>query len=350
MSHPDLTLRANAGVFGRSPARRLTIVVILVIVCSLSSVPAQVSASAKIGSWSSGHRVDDYDGEGDGYLPEVSCLNKSLCFATFSDGTIAGLVDGEWTPAMHRFAHFDFGSLTFVTCSAAVTCMGMDSSGDMVGNKKFMPTSSPPRSNDLSALACPSTFFCVAVTLSGTALTYSRGKWSGPSLIDPLSKKNTGLSAISCPSETFCVAVDSMGAVLQYRNGTWSPPDRIDPQSSANYGLGFVSLACSSSKFCMAIDSDGYEYSYVNGSWSKRIAFDRANGDTASVSCPSRNFCVSVDNNGDAIYFVDGKWQSPIVIDPRSLIPGDELSSVSCPSRYFCEAVDNNGYAFKYEN
>lgn len=321
------------------------------VVFSLPAIQVEASGGAQVGSWSSGHRVVVYNGGGVGYPAEVSCLNNSLCVATFGDGKIAGAIDGKWTKATQEFSsNQGLSTSILVTCSASITCLEMDSSGDMVGNRTTMPKSSPNSIDIISGLACPSSSFCVAVTGSGTELTYSGGKWSAPYSVDPISAKQIGLTSISCPSISFCIAVDSVGAALKYSDGKWSRPDRIDPQSTKNYGLGFVSVSCSSSNFCIAIDGHGYGFSYSKGSWSKRRSFDTSNAGPASVSCASRKFCVSVDNNGYAIDYVDGQWKSPNLIDPHTSTKfgGDVLTSVSCPSSNFCVAVDQNGYAFEY--
>lgn len=325
----------------------------VVVAFSLPAVQAEASEGAQVGSWSSGHRVDVYNGGAVGYIGSdrgVSCYSDSYCFAAFGDGKIAKLENGVWTKPARTVMDSGIGTSIFVTCSLPESCLAMDNVGDMYGLRPLMPKSNPvDPPGDISGLACPSSSFCVAVTLSGTELTYSGGKWSAPHSVDPISAKNTGLSSVSCPSISLCIAVDSVGAVLKYSDGKWSPPDRIDPQSAKNDGLGFVSVSCATSNFCMAIDSNGYGFSYSNGSWSKRMSFDTANADTpASVSCASPKFCVAVDWDGNAIDYIDGQWRSPNLIDAHVSIGGDQLTSVSCPSSKFCIAIDLNGYAFEY--
>jgi hypothetical protein len=69
----------------------------------------------------------------------------------------------------------------------------------------------PSNPNQLTAVSCASSQFCMAVDDQGNAVSFLSVGWTSPDQsIDP----GETLISVSCPTTTFCAAVDQNGDVL----------------------------------------------------------------------------------------------------------------------------------------
>ncbi|MBP6918021.1 MAG: hypothetical protein KBB94_03820, partial [Legionellaceae bacterium] len=144
------------------------------------------------------------------------------------------------------------------------------------------------------------------------------------------------LTAISCPSTSFCMAVDTDGTAFRYDGLNWTSADKIDT------GHSFKSVSCASSDHCIAVDNSGYAFLY-NGTWSTGAQFDTS-GEPVSVSCPNSSFCMVIDNNANAFAYNGATWSSA-----ESVGIASDLTAVSCTSDTECVAVDAQGNSSRYD-
>ena len=77
----------------------------------------------------------------------------------------------------------------------------------------------PRPSNDLHAIACPSSSTCLAVGEGGTILASTDGGRTWYSVSNPVSGTNKWLYGIACPSRSACLAVGLAGTILARANG-----------------------------------------------------------------------------------------------------------------------------------
>lgn len=242
--------------------------------------------------------------------------------------------------------------------------------------------------NNLTAVACPTGTFCVAVDKFGQAMTWSDGTWSAPSTID----SGHSLVAVSCSSATYCVAVDDAGDAVVDSDGTWSSPAYVE--SGVSYqGGGFTSISCVagdfceavssyaqpyadydnfyagvlssgswswqqvlpeypptavscfSSVFCMATWAKGWAYEYSDGSWT--AGWDSPPIDSATVTgvaCVSYVECLAIDGSGRVVQFNGTDWKAPVDIDGTT-----PLVAISCDSPTFCAVVDKTGHVMEFD-
>ncbi len=241
---------------------------------------------------------------------------------------------------LNRFVQTDGSRRRFVLRSLLALTMMASAATVSIATAAFAaggwssPTSIDP-GNNLSAVSCPTTGFCVAADSDEDALTYNGATWSAPT--------DTGLEtvAVSCVSAHFCAAVGgephlSTHYAMTYNGTTWTTPTIIDTIAS---GV-LEDVTCATADFCVALDNEGYAMTYNGGSWSG--ATDIL-GDATSVSCPTVSFCVAIDAGQDAVTYNGTRWSAPSKID--SLSGG---SSVSCASANFCMADTIGGDVLAY--
>ncbi|MGC2485052.1 MAG: hypothetical protein WA359_02265 [Acidimicrobiales bacterium] len=189
---------------------------------------------------------------------------------------------------------------------------------------------------DLTSVSCPTTDFCLAVSLDGDAFTYNGTSWSTPTHVDV--SHDLGLGNVSCASENFCVALgEENGVALTYNGTTWSPPKKIYVDGSQSV------VSCPVVNFCVALETtNGDALTYNGTSWSasKNIFPDGSQG-SVSVSCTSANFCVAmgVSGAGDfGVTYNGTSWSVPTSIFPAVQQAGAE---VSCASPNYCVAMSD---------
>ncbi len=330
--------------------------------------PATSSASA---GWSAPASIDSNP------LFSVSCPSASFCAAGDQHGNALTYNGSSWTtPALidvyiSHDPHVTFtgppptmgSSLTSVSCPSAAFCVAVDISGDALtydGTSWNWPTSCAGAAycgvnmGSLASVSCPSVSFCVAVGQGrgaagknpGSALIFNGSSWGAPTSVD-----NNPLFSVSCPSASFCAAVDQNGNALSYNGSSWSPPTPTRIGDDHIKGDSIDSISCPSASFCAAVTAAGYAMTYNGRSWSAPAKITPFFNPLRSVSCPSASFCVAAAdinplmhvNNGLALTYNGRSWSAPAKIDN-----GQGLKSVSCPSASFCVAGDDKGRALTY--
>jgi P2-related tail formation protein len=244
--------------------------------------------------------------------------------------------------------------------------------------------------NDITAVSCPSSGFCVAVDSSGNVLatTNSGSSWTvtaisgAPSFVAvscaPGTTSTSGLCAatstgvhaylatdptggaaawvesasftgseppggISCANTAFCVAVaggyTNIGAVSGTAV-TWT-------ENSAN-ASSFAGVSCTSETFCAHIDSSaGVVYTTTPktiATWTATSGVTLTGGTGEALSCApgttsTSGLCVDVGTSGRIAVATDpaGTWTTSTIDGAHT------ITSVSCASTSFCVAVDNAG-------
>ena len=222
----------------------------------------------------------------DEYFYALTCASTSLCVAVDALGEIStstnpGAANDHWTTA-----HVDFATVPSV-CT------------DPASEQKF-PCSAPAA---LTAVACPSRSFCIAVDQTGNALTSTNpsagaGAWK----LVPIDPTGTDLNSVSCASVSLCVAADNRGHVLASAHpnsaGGWRPA-LVDPGDSG----GLSTLSCTRISFCVGAGVPGGVIVSAKPtagakSWTRARIRD---ANVAGLSCASRHLCVAVTTNAKVI-------------------------------------------------
>jgi hypothetical protein len=187
-------------------------------------------------------------------------------------------------------------------------------------------------SGALSAVSCPTTTSCVALTDAGLAYNYAAGSWKGPVSTGGAAGA-TGGPSLSCSGPSFCMAMWRGGAAAVAWNGvSWSAPVTV-PGAQSLEGVG-----CASPTFCVAVDGIGAAFYFNGSSWSEG---SQDWGSVTSISCPNAGFCISVA--GGVSVWNGSSWTEPQQYGTSSVLVG-----VSCPYISFCAAVDSTGQAITY--
>ena len=76
--------------------------------------------------------------------------------------------------------------------------------------------------------------------VSNDYLTFNGSTWSQPLSVGV---GNANISAISCPSTSFCGAVSYYGDAQTFNGSTWSKPVLIIPKPNSN-DIGLIGVSC----------------------------------------------------------------------------------------------------------
>lgn len=284
-------------------------------------------------------------GSGADQLNGVSCPTVSWCMAAGFDATISNLginVAEEWS-----------GGRWVITATPNLP------RGDAVGN-------------DLQAVSCTSSAFCMAVGyfngslygLDPLAELWNGVRWRA--LVVPVSQPNPSgqFTAVSCSSPTSCMAVGTVGpedapptiSLAEEWNGrSWTitqPPTSASPELSG--------VSCSSATSCTAVGDQnstcaGLSCSVTiteawNGSSWGVVQTPRPSGAVNSsldgVACASVDSCMSVGDGEDASghqWSVAedsnlGTWTLEPPARPAGA-EGSSLSAVSCANADDCVVI-----------
>jgi hypothetical protein len=230
------------------------------------------------------------------------------------------------------------------------------------------PDTSGSQSNNLSAVSCTSSTFCVAVgsyyngsayqtlieTLSGTTWSLSEGP-------DTSTTESNYLIGVSCTSSTSCVAVglyynsssDAQTLIETLSGTTWSITN--SPNTSSSEDNHLYGVSCTSSTSCVAVgyyQAGSFEQTLIETlsgtTWSLKEGPDTSTTETnvlSDVSCTSSTSCVAV-----GYYYAGSVYQNlietlsgttwSITTSPdTSSTQTNNLLSVSCTSSTSCVAV-----------
>ncbi len=290
--------------------------------------------------WSARQSIDQNQG---GQL--VSCTGPKFCMVIGGNPSVPGTNGAVVNEALYwngsswsspQAIGVNADEVTALSCASSSFCVAMDDGGDAMyfdGSSWSLPQIVDQSGGD-GSVSCPTTTFCMAVDYSGMALTFNGSTWSAPVSVDP----GGNVRSVSCPTTGFCAAVDSGGNAMFFNDMLWGSPEPVDPN-----GGGLFSVSCTSTIFCTAADYFGKVVTWNGSSWSAVTSI----GDQGiyayadPLSCASSSFCVLVDNAGSSFTYDGTAWSPPESADPGN----GGLSSVSCPSTSYCMAVDNVGGA-----
>jgi Regulator of chromosome condensation (RCC1) repeat/Fibronectin type III domain len=229
----------------------------------------------------------------------------------------------------------------------------------------------------LTGVSCPSSAssWCMAVGFASVAtnptlenLTSAVAEEVGPNnATQPVpvpspGVENNDLQAVSCVNTSFCVAVgetsnegpSSLSFIELWDGTNWTVMPAPSPGSVTNELLG---VSCSSESYCVAV---GYSSNYSPAD--QKILIETWNGvgtdwsiasataptgvlEMTGVSCTSATFCEAVGWVYEGAYdyqTVIETWNGMTWTQVPSPSPGpdaEELYAVSCTSSTFCEAV-----------
>jgi hypothetical protein len=209
----------------------------------------------------------------------------------------------------------------------------------------------------LNAVVCPGSRTCVAVGYSESdsgakvplAERWNGSSWSIQRTIDPRGAGGE-LSALACRSAGFCMAVgsSSRGALIERWTGSrWS----LDRAASSGAASRLDGVSCSSRASCVAVGSarrGAVAELWSGRRWSRfrslRFRSPRGAAELTAVSCTSRQACSAISDTeqGYAVQRWNGRrWKAEQVHAPACDSGGngpcgDILSSITCVSASTC--------------
>lgn len=225
---------------------------------------------------------------------------------------------------------------------------------------------STSRDNDLNAVSCVSSSFCMAAGTYSFDASSARplaARWDGTAwqLLRPRTAGSLNhLRGINCRSASFCFAVGDYYDGSQWRalverwDGiAWSVIP--SPTTAPDADSFLTGISCSSTTFCMASSTyyngaadqtlietwDGATWHQVNSPNRDQMTDQRAPG----VACTKPSFCMAVgaSSNGSFDQTLAEGWDGAawhIVTTPNADTFRDNyLASVTCRSMKFCVAV-----------
>ncbi len=232
-----------------------------------------------------------------------------------------------------------------LSCASASDCVAIDAFGDVVtwnGSSWSAPRrvlDYPPGSvtGMTTAVSCPTTSFCAAVSQTGATALERGGTWAPGPTSGLTSNVSAGASQISCASASLCVAAGADETAI-FDGSSWTAPA---PMPGGNAAIQSVSCA-KSTTFCMATDINGSAYSYDSSGWSMATHFDTSTDPLPEVSCAAPKFCVAVDGAGvdssGSAFTYTGTWSAATPVSS-----GTGLNSISCPTSKYCLATGADG-------
>jgi hypothetical protein len=230
-----------------------------------------------------------------------------------------------------------------------------------------VPVPASADTSQLTAVACPSPGYCVAVgdyqsaTTGGertVSETWNGSRWTVKSMPVPQNASTTQLSGITCLSATSCVAVgwDDGGTggvgltLVETWNGTaWKIQPSPNPPTAAG-GSSLSAVSCASAGSCSAVgtyltgESPYLSFAeYWNGSrWTVQSTPNAAGTDTYldGVSCPAPGTCTAVGYTAANQTLVEnlktGTWTVTAGPSPGK---GGSLAGIWCAATTACSAV-----------
>ena len=310
--------------------------------------------------------------------PQLTCPSATACFNLGYDGGPGGSVGPfilrgnprTWnhvTPTVMSGVTANYGSLTGAACASPTYCVAV---GD-AWNSNLQET------EPLALRGDPSTWG----TAQGHEITLG-------SSFNPHPYGGSSLSAVACTSSTYCVAVGEDGnnqpLVLAGNPSTWSArkAKQITLGKAFGHGGWLVSIACASSTSCVAVGQDKKNQPLMlagnPGTWSATKARQitlgspfSSMGSLSSVACISSTYCVSVGQSGSVGQLtakakplvLRGKpstWSAtnafnlrvsapaPTTVGGFSAIAGQGsgfLTSISCRGATYCVAVGGDKHS-----
>ena len=219
-------------------------------------------------------------------LSSVDCVSSNWCMAVGFGGTdpfgtrvLSEIWNGvTWAVQSSPSADQVNNDLGAVSCTATTFCMALGSSGggstggygvvSQMWNGNTWSTVPVPGGYPISSgfiyssLSCSSTLNCVAVGVNSVSGSQQAASmlWNGSDwslMATPTPDNSSGLEGVSCTSDGTCVAVgaSATGALIERWDGaSWSiQPAPTVPGSSGN---GLAAVECTSSNACVATGTE----------------------------------------------------------------------------------------------
>ena len=233
------------------------------------------------------------------------------------------------------------------------------------------PNSSATLDNQLEAVDCVSSIFCVAVGSfnNGSAEQTLILNWNGTTWSTMQSPNNSNLQhslrSVACVSDSFCTAVGFYQGgsgldvlIMNWDGSTWSIAPVAVPASSI-----LSSVSCVSSSFCIAVGNSGQlpmqtlVLKWDGTSWAQIPSPNTSPSlpnSLQGVSCDATSHCfaVGLHNDGNSNLTLSLEWdgtnwsQIPTPNPSRGPAPSqnNSLYDVSCSSNSVCSAVGYFGF------
>jgi hypothetical protein len=312
--------------------------------------------------------------------PRLACAGPRLCIAVDQAGGILATS----TPTRRHAAWKLVAQLSHVidvACPSARLCVVVSGGGGIM--RSFAPArpgswrtvsqgqtaTAGPYANPavmLSALACPSTSFCVAV--GGTDVVAIRRPDSARPQVETTTVEpavegacgeehepcQTPLLDVACPTSHQCVALDDLGGIYTSRDpaipATWKLARTDSPVSGG--------LACPSAQLCFAA---GAATSVVasTGLFAFDPVTDHGLGfawhrDVDDIFCPLTGDCFAVDLDAPlasisepaAVPLPLSGWRTQDLTPPRAETDNG-VASIACPTTEICLATDDHADVYR---
>lgn len=189
--------------------------------------------------------------------------------------------------------------------------------------------------SDLYDVACPSTSLCFAVGAAGTILQYNGSSWNAD-----LSGSGSNLYGVTCAGIAICFAAGANGTLLQYNGSSWSvkPPF---PPAPVGLSSDMADVTCLNPNLCFAVGGAGRIFEYDGNRWNTQIG--NTGSALNSITCINTSLCFAVGAAGTILQYNGNSWTN------RSSGTGNDLSGVTCVNASLCFAVGAVGAIFHYD-
>jgi hypothetical protein len=218
-----------------------------------------------------------------------------------------------WLGAWNRQAVDPGNAITYVSCSAAATCVAVDEAGnaltssDPTGGTSAWNVGSvltPNGSNYFTGDSCPSAHLCVITTYDGKALIATNPAGAAFWKTDQVVTK-VSLQGVSCPTESFCATTS--GPDVLTTTDPQAGPSSWHRQTYASEYNDLTGIACSSMSLCVAYGYGGAiqsaqpdPYPKTTGTpWPQALPGSGDPGFLTSASCASDGFCLLGDDGSN---------------------------------------------------
>jgi RHS repeat-associated protein len=296
--------------------------------------PTTISEHDPAGNFNTYTQTFDNAGENTGQTPTgPTGLAATYSYDTLGDQTQTATTAGTTTNSYDQAGHMTATASPNGNATYLYNGDGLEAATTVTGQAWQTP-SDIDSTNNIHAVSCPTTTFCVAVDNLGNALTYNGTTWTSTGI-----DSGRNLNSVSCTNSSFCMAGDATGHAVVYNGNTWTV---LTPTDGANQ---INSLSCPTSTSCFGVDNAGnaLAYSYTGGTWNLTVTNIDSTTILEAVSCPTTSFCMAVDHTGNAFNYNGTTWTAAVNIDSTRSING-----VSCANPNFCIAADGTGHALSY--
>ena len=276
----------------------------------------------------------------------AAVVGLALIVVLASTGAVAHAATFSWSSPVAIDPSGGQQSLSAIACPAANQCVAVDGNGSVVTFNPASPgtsstvTTIAPRTS-LSGLVCPSASECIAVG-GGVDATFDPSAPTGATVntLEPATGSQD-LVAVACPSTSQCTAIDyASGDAVTFNPTATGGGSVAAAPVAGNYSLG--SISCPSTAQCTTLDRyDGSQHTFnpATPGTINSVQIDATGNNTSTVVCLSASECVATDSGGNEVTFDPTATTTPT---PRAIMPGGGLGALVCPSQTSCVATDGS--------